>query len=1161
MDLKGHELVASERRDQMDPAKPNRSWFSSKRGTASDSLDEYIDKFEGKIRAKYYTPKKTNSPKPKSTDLFDEMERRSNNNTNANRSHDLLSWINSSYKDNIKSTCQPVYNQGGKSLAIGSQDELGSYIAERTDDQGIIGNDYNKYSNLPSPHESENEDDSDQDTIATELLLKSYTSGQQTQVQSQEINVHNYPNWVTSIDQATVSDLNEISDPRRLSSVSSLLKSSPPYAHPTDSKSHDTTGLTMDDTASIDTDVILQTSVYGEEPVNMGGNLHSPLFKDRKVQMILNDSRVKKKNATSNVLGRSVHSASSRQSSFQSPQSRDVLYAKQILNKHRGREVIGRTVQQISQYDQASQARSTSPQRSAIPSGRGKDLQTKQIDYQPISGEMRARKEIRVGNAVTKGMGRVSLNRRGRDASDTGVAKEVLPVNARQARRHENYMLRSSKDAATAGVGRDNARVNTDARRLFASKLAAHADQSSPRTSGYYSDMYLASPSTVPWSSNEEPRLRENMHNSSISIDTRPKMNNPRRESDFSESSVNTDRLTRQSPTGIRLKHQRSKTWASSSMQNAMPAAMSTPKYPYNEREFRKGSLEQGPFYYPREQSGKSGADMRPNSDTAVGRISTTSRTSRGNSSYGTKKSEVNSIKAKGSSPSLAARPRGELSNSPLQPYPRAQTTYREALPLRGVATSVVGRRGVKIDKPSSAVGEEISIASREITKPELFGSRNGASTNFDRFNADKVNYGAENRKLGAVKSTAPNGENYTMIPNGDYLNGDYDNDGNEMEDLNADESSLSETDPSSHNRTWPSLERYKRRITYIKSDGRRIGNKPQGWVEEKRSIPLRAKPNGIHEQASSYKASRTGYSRDPGHLEGEYKGRDSTDSSQWLSGNGFIPSDERVSSSMPLGFDQDTESTIADTDILLNQPPMPIVNASPSLSTVSGDASDDGSTVVSESQIDNHVPLYNDLPPRSSSRVSFAPDVNHAARESWQPSPLSTSALVNTRPSKITEDVTKYSNNQTKQGNYSGLAVHGDRKALKSDMLDSFIEDCMRNVNGVSLKENRMASHHNDKDSRSMKLSGREHPGTVETLKHMLLNLNGVASGGAANEMTSQIGITPAHHSTKKLSEIDDSEDETSSLPGEQSLSRAYHHLERLKSLINSRRELNSEC
>ena len=90
--------------------------FNSKpryRKTASDVLEEYIDKFEGRPRPRHYTRRVSDllSPQPKFRYL-DSVERQLDSEMN-DKNDGLLSWINDSYQDSLRSTCRPAYLQQG----------------------------------------------------------------------------------------------------------------------------------------------------------------------------------------------------------------------------------------------------------------------------------------------------------------------------------------------------------------------------------------------------------------------------------------------------------------------------------------------------------------------------------------------------------------------------------------------------------------------------------------------------------------------------------------------------------------------------------------------------------------------------------------------------------------------------------------------------------------------------------------------------------------------------------------------------------------------------------------------------------------------------------------------------------------------------------------
>ena len=85
--------------------------------TASDALEAYIDRFEGKTHRRYYTRRVSDllSPKPKFRfmDAVDRSLQRKLVNVGSTTSRELLNWVNSSYRDDLERTCEPAY-QGQK---------------------------------------------------------------------------------------------------------------------------------------------------------------------------------------------------------------------------------------------------------------------------------------------------------------------------------------------------------------------------------------------------------------------------------------------------------------------------------------------------------------------------------------------------------------------------------------------------------------------------------------------------------------------------------------------------------------------------------------------------------------------------------------------------------------------------------------------------------------------------------------------------------------------------------------------------------------------------------------------------------------------------------------------------------------------------------------
>ena len=73
-------------------------------------------------------------------------------------------------------------------------------------------------------------------------------------------------------------------------------------------------GTDWNDGASTDTDMLLSQSVYGPNPVNMGGNFHSSLYQDKKVTRLKKESTKKLRKSTGKIKSREHSTVSPRRS-------------------------------------------------------------------------------------------------------------------------------------------------------------------------------------------------------------------------------------------------------------------------------------------------------------------------------------------------------------------------------------------------------------------------------------------------------------------------------------------------------------------------------------------------------------------------------------------------------------------------------------------------------------------------------------------------------------------------------------------------------------------------------------------------------------------------------------------------------------------------------
>jgi len=319
-------------------------------------------------------------------------------------------------------------------------------------------------------------------------------------------------------------------------------------------------------------------------------------------------------------------------------------------------------------------------------------------------------------------------------------------------------------------------------------------------------------------------------------------------------------------------------------------------------------------------------------------------------------------------------------------------------------------------------------------------------------------------------------------------------------------------------------------KIVYMKS--RRNGAKSSysSWTAEKRSIPLR--PQNPISVATRVPLTRSFLTTDtlnhPKTMSSVIRPSKSLLGGPSSRYSTFKAKDSRYFS--------DDDNMTTDTDLLLSQPPMPIVNASPSVSTISDD-----DTTIQNNSSDSESMSFADLPIRSSSRVSFAPDVSFSRTNGV--SPLSKFESTNPRTAEahllrnsISKSIQK-SNHSQEIGETSY-----EPETMKEELIDSFIEDCIQ-TNNIDAYKRESPMQKTVRDGSIL-----QEPRTVEKLKNMLLNLNGI---GPNDEKPADVDLQ------EDLDAYEDacnrSEDADSAV-GEQSLARAYHHLERLKSLISGR-------
>ena len=336
----------------------------------------------------------------------------------------------------------------------------------------------------------------------------------------------------------------------RFSSVSSLLKSSTRISRDREAvhrkqaysrgKSYvnKKANYTMDDTASVDTEILLESSVYGSEPVNMGGDLHSPLYRDRKVNKILNESKTKLEKHHKSLLGRSVHGISSDISL--NTKRQDPKKSLTLPNSlHTATSVRTLPGANSTLSLRHSRAKTASTPLSA----------NRNVDVSRVSTDKNHWNSVRVPYSTSlRNSNEIVPKTRSPLTSYKTSARELSTLSERVPR----IVLKDNSRPSTSTTAfsrkpeggfklREESRVD---------KHGYQADDISQLTSGYQSDLISFSPTITRTAA---PK---------VEFTTR-RIVETERDSTQSNSSVSTDKLVRQSPTGFKM-HARNKTWDSS---------------------------------------------------------------------------------------------------------------------------------------------------------------------------------------------------------------------------------------------------------------------------------------------------------------------------------------------------------------------------------------------------------------------------------------------------------------------------------------------------------------------------------------------------------------------------------------------------------------------
>ena len=657
--------------------------------------------------------------------------------------------------------------------------------------------------------------------------------------------------------------------------MSVLLKSNREKASLSQSRSMDATGLTMEDVSSIDTDAILETSVYGSDPVNMGGNFHQPLFKDSRVQKILDESRKKsKKKSVSSSVDRPIHSAASRMGQIiSSPQKRDVVYSERILNKHR--------LFLNGQYD-----KSTVGAKSRAIGSIDMKFDSRFVESQ---SKLQADEIMRTSSSLKNLPSKMSVGNSGLQ----------LSVGAHVYKQPSLSMSTKSLSTKLSSTSDFVGSTHGTALETYPSKSSDLVEINSQRTSGYHSDVLSPDHRTF-----EDREIQQGQP----ILSGRRIISTGKRASILRKDSSSTDILMRQPPIGTKV-HQRSKTWGYlQSLKDAAPDASSTPIRRPEYRTLGPSSVKPSGFPFSATSRVSSIAGRMPPSSNP--------HSTSNARSYSDQTSRTGH-------PGFVERSR--LGDSTFSP--RSGSSYTNW------KSSASTSRKIEASLREEESEEEERLPTQEYVQR--------------RYVADEFQVKSKDEKV-ADDAREPD------FP---------------FEALNE------------HNRTWPSIERMKERsrTAYMKSKRNGVKSSYSSWTAEKRSIPLRPQnpisvatrmvsdvpliPSFSTTDTLNRHQTTSSAVRPQKSLSGGPSSRHST----------FTAKDSRYFS--------DDDNMTTDTDLLLSQPPMPIVNASPSVSTIS----DEDATIQNDSS-DSESMSFADLPIRSSSRVSFAPDVSFSRTSGVSP-------------------------------------------------------------------------------------------------------------------------------------------------------------------------------
>ncbi|XP_048583742.1 uncharacterized protein LOC116614840 isoform X2 [Nematostella vectensis] len=259
--------------------------------------------------------------------------------------------------------------------------------------------------------------------------------------------------------------------------------------------------------------------------------------------------------------------------------------------------------------------------------------------------------------------------------------------------------------------------------------------------------------------------------------------------------------------------------------------------------------------------------------------------------------------------------------------------------------------------------------------------------------------------------------------------------------------------------------------------------------------------------------------------------------------------------------YDDDMLSVVtSDTEVLVTQPSMPIVDVSPSLTSVS-DSSD--TLVGTDSESDRNVrERTRGKLGKGTSTVRFSSEITDEQKL------VPNSVFASSSPyAAVREELPKRYHLWKLDDDTTAPDSFIRKKHTPNDkttIISSFLEDCLNideNQNEIKPRAPESSNYEEtfiaDKTEASRWTGRIRAPGPVEALKNMLFTMQDMAHREDGEDEGESTTYRPSRTPELRVNDLASVSDDTSEYSdifrGHESLQRAYHHLERLKQLVGS--------